>query len=1121
MVKSLACISDKVQITRRYARSVDLARDASDPDALQGYVVTSSVREATSRILSGLKPNSTQKAFRVTGPYGSGKSAFGLFLSQLLASEADALSISERVGIDVPDGLPSFETLILVGKRTSFTLDLLDALRGRAEERDDQQLLLEIERVRSLSNDKGHRPTQALKLLEKFAHQLNTDTGRGLAVFVDEMGRYIEFAAAHPGQEDPSVFQMLAERAGGAQSSPLAVIAFLHHRFADYVAGLGDWVEAEWTRSAERYEEIAFHETAEQSLYLLSEALEHLDGPQKDIIKTSQDLYAEARNRDVFSLSLKELKAVSQSLYPLHPSVASTLAAIGRRFGQNERSIFGFLQTLEPHGFQQFAQNTLYKADNWYRLPELFDYLSNQGDIRFRSADRERRWQLAIDAVHQIGDLDDADNRVLKTLAIISVFEPLSGLKSDTECLSWLLGSTEPVTCSAIGRLVERGLIYERPHQGDFSLWSSTSVDLDGLLTEARIRVPAIKRLDFAAAGIETTRPLIAHRHYHQLGTLRAFSIVERVSTKVETDGRIIVVPVHPDEDPASIQRRTKKFSKDEDSLTIFRVVKVKPEDLAWAHELALWNWVKQNCPELRVDDLARSEVEARIAEAQSAVLHILENKGDVGLLSPDDMWFHKGTLVDIFSRGNLSRLLSDICDEVFAETPILRNELINRAKLSTAIASARMRLLELMITKESSSYLGLEGAPPERTIYLSLLRESGMHVDLGNGEFAFSKPSDDPLKWLPAWELIEAMVGSKETVRFNELLDALSKPPFGLNAGPALIFLATFMLVRRRDVALMERNTFQPELSGAHFMRLAKAPKNFSLSYLGASYDRRDVLERLPREITILSDVGDKLRTVKDTAEALYRWWAKLPPCTRDTSSISKRAQNVRSVIRKAQNPVKLFFVDLPLACGALEAEGTIDVDQYLLQLDATTTELADIEPTLRSMVRASLLRAFGVSSMKRLKAQVVADFAPYLLQLTEYQPRQFVERLVGDLDEDRCLDGLTGLLVGRRLESWKDGDIDTFAFEVRSIADRLARWLVAVRREMAQDGNLRTLHIVSTTGHEEVMIIRGGDSPQSELLEKKLRALLENEADAEVVLSKLLAERLEQSSNKTKAKT
>ena len=77
-------IASHVAIRRRYVRSVDLARDVDDPDALDGYVVTPSVRDAAIRILAGLSATSRQRAFRVVGPYGAGKSAFGVFLAQLV-----------------------------------------------------------------------------------------------------------------------------------------------------------------------------------------------------------------------------------------------------------------------------------------------------------------------------------------------------------------------------------------------------------------------------------------------------------------------------------------------------------------------------------------------------------------------------------------------------------------------------------------------------------------------------------------------------------------------------------------------------------------------------------------------------------------------------------------------------------------------------------------------------------------------------------------------------------------------------------------------------------------------------------------------------------------------------
>src|SRR3546814_10986120 len=80
----------RVHIARRYVRAIDLQRDHLDPGALEGYVLTPSARDAATRLAVGLGPKSSQRAFRVVGPYGSGKSSFGVFLSQLMAGGQDS-----------------------------------------------------------------------------------------------------------------------------------------------------------------------------------------------------------------------------------------------------------------------------------------------------------------------------------------------------------------------------------------------------------------------------------------------------------------------------------------------------------------------------------------------------------------------------------------------------------------------------------------------------------------------------------------------------------------------------------------------------------------------------------------------------------------------------------------------------------------------------------------------------------------------------------------------------------------------------------------------------------------------------------------------------------------------
>jgi hypothetical protein len=1110
MVTNRATLADRLEIARRYVRSVDLGRDMTDPGALDGYVVTASAREAANRILDGIRPASTQRAFRITGPYGSGKSSFALFLTRLVADSQDAVSLADDADVTLPPERRTYRPLILVGRRTSFVTDLLATIEAANGKKGGKAVSQAIATARSATEN---RAALALDALDTYARHAEATNGSGVIVLLDEMGRYLEYAAAHPRTEDPSVFQQLAERAGGRGTAPLAVVGFLHHRFSDYVAGLGDWIESEWARSAERYEEISFGETTEQTLYLLGNAIVAKPGHAKDVEAAAVKTFTDAGKRGLFSSSAEDLSSLAPRLFPLHPSSIAALAVMSRRFGQNERSIFSFLQALEPHGLRRFAGETEYSASAWYRLPRLFDYLKQQGDLRLRSADRERRWRLGIDAIAQAEDMSAEDLAVLKTVSLLAVLEPVQGLKSDVPSLSWCLDLDKATISSSLDRLCSRNLLYRRPHRDDFSLWSSTSVDLDHWLEEARVRVPPVTRLDEALADLPAARPIVAHRHYHRTGTLRSFAVTTSGDSPVdgEIDGRIVVVPIHPQEDLAVARAKWNEISREAGPLTLYCLHPISQQDLKWAHELAMWKFIRGACPELRMDDLARSEVDGRITAAEAALTQALAPISKPGMSGEEGIWIQNGHEARFDRPGDLSRRLSEICDEAFSEAPILRNELINRSKLSTAIASARMRLLELMLTSADTEYLGLTGAPPERTIYLTMFHASGLHsIDGGIGRFEL--PSDDIMNWRPVWERISQLVSERGLVRFDELIQALDQPPYGLRSGPALLIIAAFMLANRGLIALMERNSFQPELTGSHFMRLAKSPSNFALRYLGEDDGRRLVVARLASDLAIFPQGEKPQPSIRAILEPIYAWWRALPEYTLQTNTLAPGTDAVRFAIRKGREPVDLLLDELPRACGAMTEEGEIDVDLYVERLNSAVLELSEAEPKIRRLAAAALSDAFAVSDIPALRKLITVEYEPHRMSLRDYQLRQFVDRITASgSTDDRALDGVAGLFAGRRLESWDDGSLDRFSFEARNIADQLARWLFALRTAKASSSDIRTIHVTATDGEAQTVVVRGGKARRgSAKLENQIRDLLAENDLAGEILARLLVENL-----------
>ncbi|MDY0957741.1 hypothetical protein SOM26_03475 [Sphingomonas sp. CFBP8993] len=1115
-------IAARVSLSRRYVRSTDVMRDLGDPSALDGYIMTSAARSALQRLAGGLSESSTQRAFRITGPYGSGKSSFALLLCRLASGEAEsrAREIVHAAGIPQAAEMARHDVMVMGGRRTSFARDLLAAVQQHAEDSGLPEIAATAGAALA-ERDAGLTARSAVQILSTLAEATLAKSGRRTLLVIDEMGRYVEHAAANPRTEDPSVFQQLAEKAGGRSGAPLAVVGILHHRFAEYVVSLGGLAEAEWTRSAERYEEIPFGDSLEQTLHLVAGALRVAPKHVAAVENAARKLYQEAFAFGALTGDPSDAAQLAPGLYPLHPAALSALTVAARRLGQNERSIFGFLQTLEPGGFQRFVQDTDYGPASWYRLPRLFDYFAAQGSIRFGSADRERRWHLALDAIAQV-DPGSIEADVVRSIALLAVLEPVHSLRATAASLAWSLGIDEALVEEALEALSAKGLVYRRPQSGDYSLWSRSSVDLDHWLEEARIRVPVAERLDQAMASLPAPRPLVAHAHYQRSGTLRAFAVQLRsslddaaIAVPSGHDGTVAVLAAHPQDDMSEVAERALRLSQAAGPRVLVHIHRVLPADLEWANRLRQWRWVSENCAELRMDDLARAEVSARLGQARAALADAF-----AALASPEGSdWVHEGREIEVGGRGALSRRISAICDKQFRCAPVLRNELVNRSKLSTAVASARMRLLETMIEKEGEAMLGMTGAPPERTIHLAMFAATGMHREVRPGEWRFMPPeADHRLGWRPVWDRLGELLEGGAPVPFTTIAERLAEAPWGLRAGPSLLLVTAFMLHHRTEIALMERNSFVPELTGAHFMRLAKNPGHFALRAIGGDDERTEVLERLAAGLTLPADVPRPAAEVKSIVEALYRWFGRLPENARITGRATSLAQAVRTALAKARDPLDTLFDQLPRACRAVRKDGRIDAALYVESLSAAIQELADVDPTQRRLAAASLASAFGQRDAAGVRTRIEAEFGPLRDGLTDYPLRQFVDRaLGGDKADDRWLDGIAGLIAGRRIENWNDGSLDTFSFKTREMAGRLSRWLFLKEREAKKRSQMVSLHMMTTSGEERAVVVEGGrvDPEQIDRVRRSL-ADVENPAG---VLAELLAELMDHKEAKAKA--
>lgn len=405
-------IKEALSVRSRYVRAVNIERDFHDDSALEDFLVTDTVRHALGRLAQGLLTTSSQRAWRITGSYGSGKSAFGLLLANLFEQPLTKRSVVGRLmGGESAElqaalrKLPRYEVVVLTGGRSDASVALakalLDHLAQRRSSPTQKQLVKRLSAFVT-AREKGQKsPTDVLPLLAAVRSHLaaGVNAAEGILLIIDEMGRWLEYAAHSETDLDASFFQALAEECGGrVRDIPMSIVGILHQRFEDYATGRRDKRSGlEWAKVAERFEDITFVQSFESTVRLMAQAIdiEPAASMRAAIPQRAQELYSQAAELGIVDTGLLPGGMdEARQLYPFHPLALAAAVALFRRFGQNERSTFSFMLASEPFALQDFIARRRLSADSWYRLHDLCDWLLAQGSIRSFDEERLKRWAL-------------------------------------------------------------------------------------------------------------------------------------------------------------------------------------------------------------------------------------------------------------------------------------------------------------------------------------------------------------------------------------------------------------------------------------------------------------------------------------------------------------------------------------------------------------------------------------------------------------------------------------------------------------------------------------------------------------------------------------------------------
>jgi hypothetical protein len=1130
MSKTVA-IASLFRVPTRFLRSVQLERDFHDKAALDHYIVTPPMAEAFRRIVDGLRSGSGRRAWRVTGDYGVGKSSFALVLAHLLSTGAQksASRIAGEIGWDSKGA--KLWPVLLTGSRdgivTSLSGGIAAALRQRISDKRGNSTLNRLAR-RAESIQESGDPTALESLIEEVRNEA-AKSGSGILLIVDELGKILEHASQRPDSEDVFLLQRLAEGAARSGDRPFLLIGLLHQGFHAYAERLPSTAKHEWEKVAGRFDEVVFDQPLAHTAALVAGAL-NIDA--RRLPTTVRDAAADAAKATsatgwLGGATTGAATLDAARLYPLHPTLLPVLVRFFARFGQHERSLFGFLLSSEPFGLQSFASQPIGR-DNWYRLADFYDYVRAAFGHRLAGGSYRSQWIRIVETIDSAPSLNGLAETVLKTVAVLNLLDAEDLLASDRAIEAAFSPMDRKSVAAAVRQLLDRGLLFRRGGGAGLRLWPQSSVNLDAaFITAAR----AIGTLDSVAAAIGpyiSRDSLMARRHYVERGTLRYFEVrlcpaaamLDSVTEPSNGDGIVLVALCDTEADRRAALDAAGKSPFDRRADVLVSVSQPLLGLLPELQDARCWDWIALNHPELAADAFTATEVARQKMNAQR-----LLNARLVGVLglrnssTTEVSWFRQGKPVRPAARGGISTELSDICDQLYPKAPLIANELINRNTLSSAASAARMRLIEGLFNAGDRPLLGIDAdkAPPEKSMYLSVLAKGRVHVQEG-GTYQIVEPSAtrDTLRLRPSLErLIERLESARgDRVPAAELLESLRHPPYGVRAGVSPLLLAILLRTRAHELAVYEHGTFLHRFGPSDFLRLTKNPAVFEIQHCQVKGVRVEVFELLAS--TFAGDVANRQPDLLDVVRPLCQFAAQLPEFTR-RAVLGGHALAVRDCLLVAREPVTLLFRDLPDACGvaAFSPEERPDherVRTFVSRLHDAVGELRGAYPQLLARIVDRLASAVGASRESFDRGKLAARAARVSLAAREPRLRAFALRLRDPgLSDEAWVEALASLVVSKPPSRWASGDEARFSDEISNLAELFYKVEATAFGSESDTPTVDAIRVNLTRGDGEDLVrvvepTRNSDSNLT-LVAEAFAGLLPQERQARLdVLTKLL---------------
>ncbi|MGL6056802.1 MAG: hypothetical protein ACRC17_00610 [Culicoidibacterales bacterium] len=800
----------------------------------------------------------------------------------------------------------------------------------------------------------------------------------GLYIIYDEFGRYLQAVNEENIYRTMQDLQDIAELFNN-QLKNIHLTIITHMSLRNYFTGFDEKYQNEFQRIEKRFK--VFNIYSDNTTFLRIAA--NVIKAQVETVPTIADHTRQAVRKfglfTQFNDTEKE-NIILTDAYPIHPTTLELLPQISAVFGQNERTLFTFLESQEADGLQGFLRN----HQGYYYPDQLLNYFS----VDFESVQLETHAQKLFELFNRASAKlqTELEARILKFIFIWDISGLAAKYPVTAEFVEFALGEHEGIETSLQALKAIKAIRFNEI-ENQWQLFEGSSINLEKLLLSKK--TPFLLQTVQKQSNQEL-QTLLDHQFYFAKRYNIQKSMTRYAQVHVRINPELAQLPkITSEADLNIVYILTDKYldtyqafvENDSCPKTLYQIVKLNVKkiqdqiaDITILKQLLKDRELLMNHPHLDEELLlAIRELEFKVKkECQK-----------VESFTKASYWYQGDQAIKLKSRADLENYLTTYFESTYQYTPIIKNDMFNKNKIANVQQKAAMKILDSLLDKQQVQLeqLGITGKGPDFLIYTTTFKNH--QVDFKN--YQEITPEYQKIREV----IIHYFQTHQEQGTLIELFDLLAAEPFGIR--PAVIPLLVFGLALDKwETTLIYNNDEFIANFGAKEIYECLETRNSAIKIVYNEIDDTyaNFLQQLETHLADqISEYVQAKSTYVRVCSGLYNWMNAQAFIMQSTDQLSPKT------LTKLRDVIKQSIIDPKATITYLYSHYADDFGQLVKDLEKLAKFLQTyIKKQQKAVLETSQLTTEQLPTFVNEQSAVIRK-TYRLLEVMEQNPKTFYE--------------------------------------------------------------------------------------------------------------------------------